>query len=214
MINIDKSLWLQDCFCEVLQQEDLIRQPLTSYSHLSDKEKDKLRQTQVFAGEIVQLLGTHETFSLVRKFEKTLGWMPSIRLTSSDNKQFRIPQTSPTTPLAFLEKWQGTVYEFGGLSQNGIDCSGLTQLYYLVIHQKILPKNSRDQRNLGQTTALERIQDHDLIFCRPYAELESHHVALFFGKMVWHSRRKGGVVCQTLDAFLKEFQVEDVRHYT
>lgn len=213
MISIDKKLWLQDRFAEVTQQDDLIRQPLTNYVDLTNKEKDQLRQTQVFLGETVQWLATHESFALVRKFEGTLGWIPSLHLKPSADKEFRIPHSPFTTAETFLSAWKGTVYEFGGLSKSGIDCSGLTQLYYLGIHQKILPKNSRDQRKLGQEAQLERIRNHDLIFCRPYAELTSHHVAIFFEDHVWHSRRKGGVVCQTLSEFLKEFQVEDVRRY-
>ncbi len=213
MIKIDKSSWLIDTYAQVLKQDDLIRQPLENYHALTNKEKDQLRQTQVFVGEIVQVLGTHEGLSLVRKFEQTLGWIPSRHLKPSEQTNLIIPRIAPTTAQEFFEHWKGTVYEFGGLSKDGIDCSGFTQLYYLGIHNTVLPKNSRDQRKLGQTTTLEHIQDHDLIFCRPYAEMTSHHVAISFGQQVWHSRRKGGVVCQVMDEFLKEFQVEDVRRF-
>lgn len=213
MIKIDKNSWLIDTYALVVRPDDLIRQPLENYRSLTNKEKDQLRQTQVFADEIVQVLGSHEGFSLVRKFEQTLGWIPSCHLKPSTQTNLIIPRIAPTTAKEFFEHWKGTVYEFGGLSKDGIDCSGFTQLYYLGIHNTVLPKNSRDQRKLGQTTTLEHIQDHDLIFCRPYAEITSHHVAIYYGHQVWHSRRKGGVVCQTMDEFLKEFQVEDVRRY-
>lgn len=211
MIFIDKGQWLKDVFAEVVGQQDLLRQPINEYSSLSPKEKDQLRQTQVFQNELVQILAVHENFSLVRKFEKTLGWMPSTFLRTSLQKEFPIFSTPKVSAADFLSSWKGTLYEFGGLSQEGIDCSGFIQLYFLNTHEIILPKNSKDQRKLGVLSSFQFQRDNDLVFCRPKLDPESHHVAIFFSKNLWHSRRKGGVVCQTIEEFLSEFHVEEVR---
>jgi len=214
MVSIDRSDWLKDVFARVLNQQDIIRQPLTTYPGLTDKEKDQLRQTQVFEGELVQVLGVHEEFSLVRKYEGTLGWMPSKHLAATALSKFESPQYHAQSASEFLVSWKGTIYEFGGLSREGIDCSGFTQLYYLHVHGSVLPKNSRDQRKLGTQGSMDDLKDHDLIFCRPLSDLASHHVVLVYAGQLWHSRRKGGVVCQSIQDFLKEFQVEDVRRLT
>jgi cell wall-associated NlpC family hydrolase len=211
MVSIDKNQWYENIFARVLVQEDLIRQPLTNYPELTNKEKDQLRQTQVFERELVQVLGVYESFSLVRKYENTLGWMLSQNLQDTESKNFEIPENLNQSALEFLSSWKGTIYEFGGLSKQGIDCSGFTQLYYLNVHGMVLPKNSRDQRKLGVQSSLNNIKDHDLIFCRPLPDLIYHHVVLFFSNQFWHSRRNGGVICQTREEFLKEFKVEDVR---
>lgn len=213
MITIDKRQWFENVFAKVLIQQDLIRQPLIEYPGLTDKEKDQLRQTQVFADEIVQVLGVHESFSLVRKYEATLGWILSKQLIAGGFKKFEIPKYLPQSPSEFVASWKGTLYEFGGLSKQGIDCSGFTQLYYLHVHGIMLPKNSQDQRKLGSQGSFDDLKDHDLIFCRPLSDLNSNHVVLFYSKQLWHSRRKGGVVCQTIEEFLKEFKVEDVRRF-
>ncbi len=211
MVSIDRSNWLDNVFAKVLAHQDLIRQPLIQYPGLTDKEKDQLRQTQVFEDEIVQVLGVHENFNLVRKYEATLGWILSKHLGVCDTKKFETPKYHVQSSAEFLDSWKGTLYEFGGLSKLGIDCSGFTQLYYLHVHGMMLPKNSQDQRKLGTQGSFNDLKDHDLIFCRPLSDLKSHHVVLFYSKKLWHSRRKGGVVCQTIEEFLKEFKVEDVR---
>jgi|GEM_PF-2113936 len=211
MISIDRGQWYESVFAKVLSQQDIIRQPITNYTELSNKEKDQLRQTQVFEDEIVQVLGVHEGFSLVRKYEATLGWMLSKNLKASECKSFEIPKYPMRPASEFLSSWKGTIYEFGGLSKQGIDCSGFTQLYYLNVIGSVLPKNSKDQRKLGIQSSFNNLKDHDLIFCRPLSDLSSHHVALFFSNQLWHSRRNGGVVCQRIEDFIIEFQVEDVR---
>lgn len=212
MIFIDKNLWLKDVFAEVIFNQDLIRQPQSNYSNLTPKEKDQLRQTQVFKNEIVQLLGVHEEFSLIRKFEGTLGWAPSICFKVHPNlRAFSIVPAPKRSSDDFFSFWKDIKYEFGGLSTDGIDCSGLTQLYYLEVLGIILPKNSRDQRKLGIISNFNDQLDNDLVFCKPISDPAFHHVAVLFKKQLWHSRRNGGVVCQTPEEFLKEFIVEEVR---
>ena len=211
MITINRDQWFDTVFAKVLKQQDIIRQPLINYPELSSKEKDQLRQTQVFEDEIVQVLGVYEGFSLVRKYEGTLGWMLSRNLKASDYKKFEIPKYSIQPAADFLSSWEGTIYEFGGLSKQGIDCSGFTQLYFLYVHGLILPKNSKDQRKLGVQISFDDFKDHDLVFCRPLTDPNSHHVAVCFSNQLWHSRRSGGVVCQTVEEFKREFKIEDLR---
>jgi hypothetical protein len=212
MISIDKSMWFVDIFAEALSVEDIIRQPLQNYPLLSNKEKDQLRQTQILIGECVQVLGIHEDFSLIRKFEKTLGWVKSNTLKNLPaQKEFILPKSLHQKPLECLTQWKGTIYEFGGLSVKGIDCSGLSQVYFFNVHNKIIPKNSRDQRKLGSPVELHQLQDHDLIFCHPLLEKESHHVAIFFDHKVWHSRREGGVISQEMSQFTHEHEIEAIR---
>jgi hypothetical protein len=119
MASIDRSDWLKDVFARVLNQQDINRQPLSNYPGLSDKENNQLRQPQVFEDELVQVLGVHEDFSLMKKLEGTLGWMPSMHLASA------------------------------ALSKQGIDYSSLTQLYYLHVHCSVLPWIREFSENLA-----------------------------------------------------------------
>jgi cell wall-associated NlpC family hydrolase len=203
---IPPSEWLQDVFAEMVKDEDVIREPRDDYSLLSEKEKDKLRQTQVFSGEVVQMLGTYAGFKLIRKFDGTKGWVKE--LVPSSKTAFEIPGISETTE-SFLKKWKGVPYVFGGCSLLGIDCSAFVQSYFLSVHGVLLPKNSRDQRKI--TVGVSDYKDFDLIFCHPRSDAGSHHVVLFYQGRYWHSRRVGGVVVQTEEEFLRDFEAEDHR---
>lgn len=198
--------WAKDTFGVMDKDEDIIREPREDYPGLNDKEKDKLRQTQVSAGEIVQYLGTYADFKLVKKYDGTKGWVK--HLTLSSDKAFVIPGISHTVD-SFLKKWKATPYVFGGRSDSGIDCSGFVQEFFLTVKGVLLPKNSRDQRKI--TEAVSERNDFDLYFCHPKSQPESHHVVIFYKDQFWHSRRVGGVVCQTEEEFLRDFQVEDHR---
>lgn len=211
MIRIEKKNWWNDKFATVNVFSDLIRFPDETFEQMNPKEKDKLRQTQVSQDEIIELLGEYQNFYLARKFEGTLGWikLPNVTLIH-EIKQFPSPAIKTITAADFLNQWKGTVYEFGGLSRNGIDCSGFTQLFYLQVLGIILPKNSFDQRKLGNPKDLKAIEDFDLVFCNPDGKVD-HHVVLYYQGQFWHSRRLGGVVAQTPAQFLADFTVEEVR---
>lgn len=176
---------------------------------MSSKDQDDLRQTELFKDEVIRILGLHDQFSLVMKFDKTIGWIPTQNLEMNlILKDFKLPQTLPTSPLEFFKRWLGTPYVWGGLSSSGIDCSGFTQRYFLEIHGIILPKNSWDQRKLRPSKALSDFQDHDLVFCHRFDGKGTHHVVIYFDGRFWHSRRTGGVVCQEKADFLAQYDVE------
>ncbi len=177
MNNIPKDLWLENSFAQVTTDLDLLRLPEPSYASLSPAEKDRLRQTEVFAEETVQVLGHHEHHGLVKKFDGTLGWVPREALRPRDGLTgFDLRYPARVRPETFLDSWKGTPYVWGGLSMKGIDCSGFTQLYYLHVHGLVLPKNSHDQRKLGKERPLADLKDHDLIFCYANREGAAHQV--------------------------------------
>lgn len=212
MAKIEKSDWLQGVFAEMILDQDLLRQPDSGYPLLSEKLKDNLRQTQVFHGEIVRKLGVYLDHALVMKFDHTIGWVPTGSLKSkSEIKSFVLPLSTKVDALFFLKDWLGTPYHWGGMTREGIDCSGLTQLFFWHVHGKLLPKNSRDQRKLGITKKFQDLVNHDLIFCHPLSKPNFHHVAIYFDQLFWHARRSTGVVSQTEEEFLKTVGIEEVK---
>lgn len=213
MTHIPRDQWIKNTFMQMTADTELLRLPEMGYQELTDKEKDKLRQTEVFNGEIVQLLGKGEHFNLVRKFEGTLGWVPRSSLTASSANDFEMRLSPRISPESFIQNWLGTPYVWGGLSPKGIDCSGFTQLYYLDVHHMVLPKNSFDQRKLGGPSSLENLKDHDLIFCYAHDQAATHHVVLYYQGCCWHARRKGGIVRQELAEFIPQFRLEEARTY-
>jgi hypothetical protein len=210
MVHIDKKLWLPDTFAKVVSLEDLLRQPQPNYKVLQGRESEAFRQTQVIPNEIVKVLARHDGFSLVQKSDKTLGWMEACSLQYTDLKTFPALEFKAVSPKEFFATYLGTPYYWGGLTNKGIDCSGFSQLYFLYVFKKIIPKNSRDQRKLISPKVRFELSDHDLVFCHPKSKPDFHHVAIFYAGKLWHSSRTGGVKAQDWEAFETGYGIEEM----
>ena len=51
-------------------------------------------------------------------------------------------------------KWRGTPYQYGGLSQGGVDCSGFTYQCYKSVFNCDLPRSTKHQINEGKRVYL------------------------------------------------------------
>ena len=218
VIRIEKSDWLNGVFGKSHGFTDLLREPAPQFAELPKSEQNKLRQTQIFEDEVIRILGhageSPIDFSLVMKFDGVVGWLPrQSYIAVSEIREFQQPRVAQMKSHEFLEAWKGTTYLWGGLSKKGIDCSGFTQLYFLNVRGKLIPKNSRDQRNFGAPKTLEQIQNDDLIFGKRVlanGETGVHHVGLFLDGNIWHARTEGGIVCQDFNEFVSQFDIEAV----
>ena len=89
----------------------------------------------------------------------------------------------------------GTPYLWGGTSTFGFDCSGLVQRLFHFVFNRWLPRDSRDQRNVGLRLAeLSQLTPGDLLFF-------PGHVGLWLGegRMIHASAHAGQVVVTRLD---------------
>lgn len=212
MVRIEKHDWFSDVFAQVISDCSLLRNPVKNFENLDTKEQDSLRQTEVFQNETIQVLGHYEEFSLIKKFDGTLGWVESIQFKINPQTKSMTPSFSvkKSDPLHFFKSWLGTPYVWGGLSKKGIDCSGFTQLYFFEVHHIILPKNSWDQRKLSPSKELKDIAQDDLVFCHRFDGKGTHHVVIYHDRKFWHSRRTGGVVCQSYEDFITQYDIEAI----
>ena len=79
--------------------------------------------------------------------------------------------------LQAAKSYLGTPYQYGGTSQQGIDCSGLVFASYLSIDKK-LPRTSRALAEIGQVVTKEQILTGDLVFFSSRNDGNINHVGL------------------------------------
>lgn len=94
--------------------------------------------------------------------------------------------------------WQGVRYQQGGLSQDGIDCSGFVHLTFkskLGLH---LPRTTWMQARSGNEIRKDDLRAGDLVFFK--TGVASNHVGIYLEKNKFlHASQKKGVTISRLD---------------
>ena len=88
---------------------------------------------------------------------------------------------------------RGVPYRNGGTDPNGFDCSGLVQ-YVFAQHGVALPREVREQLQLGQDVRLAGIDQGDLIFFATESSGASHVGLAIGGDEFVHAPSSRGVV--------------------
>ncbi|KKM45431.1 hypothetical protein LCGC14_1560970, partial [marine sediment metagenome] len=94
-------------------------------------------------------------------------------------------------------EWMGTPYLFGGISQEGVDCSALTQQIYLKVYGKEIPRTSIQQfyfDTKNQFKSQKYLKQGDLIFFRlRYQDAIVSHVGIYLqnGKFLGSNSPRG-----------------------
>ena len=211
MTRIEPELWLPKTYARAHTLVDVLRQPVLDYSSMSAAEKDSVRQTQIENGEVLRVLGFHGEHALVMKSDQVLGWLLRESIVIDELLLcFESPVSAGFSAEDFFLIWQSTPYIWGGVTLAGIDCSGLTQRYYLDVLARRIPKNTYDQRRAGLSKTFTEIVRHDLVFCTRIGGRGIHHVGIYIDDVIWHAHGERGVIQQSVDEFISHYQVLDV----
>lgn len=103
--------------------------------------------------------------------------------------------------LQAIDKWWGTKYCLGGMTDSCIDCSGFTQNILRDVYNQRVPRTAQEQFNLAQKVELEDMREGDLVFFNTGSS--SHdvsHVGVYLtnNKFV-HASTSGGVMISDLN---------------
>jgi len=92
----------------------------------------------------------------------------------------------------FIDDWEGTKYQFGGLTKRGIDCSGLVYLIYKDVYGKEIPRMTSQQVDIIKRKYESQLKEGDLVFF-DFDGKKFSHVGLYLqnGYYVHASTRKG-----------------------
>lgn len=95
----------------------------------------------------------------------------------------------------FIHKWTGVKYKWGGRSKKGIDCSGLTLMFYKEIYKLKISSTCNEQFKTFVDVPFEKIQPGDLIFFKSTRSKTKCHCGIYLGNGNFlHSPHKGDKV--------------------
>ena len=97
-----------------------------------------------------------------------------------------------------LNEWEGTPYQLGGLSKQGIDCSGFVLHTYKSKLGYQLPRSTELQSNVGYEIDKNDLRAGDLVFFKTWFTMR--HVGIYVegGKFI-HASTSKGVMTSRLD---------------
>lgn len=101
--------------------------------------------------------------------------------------------------LELIDKWWGTRYCMGGLTEDCIDCSAFTQLILRDVFQIYLPRTAQEQFSQVEKTELEDIREGDLVFFNTNGKDISHVGVYLLNNKFVHAATTGGVMISDLN---------------
>ena len=109
----------------------------------------------------------------------------------------RLAQSSMRNLHQAYQKWQGTPYRFGGVDEQGMDCSAFTRNMYQEAYGMQLPRSTYEQIELGREISQQELQPGDLVFFRTG---RTQHNGVYVGNGEFaHASSSVGVTISRLD---------------
>ncbi len=98
-----------------------------------------------------------------------------------------------------LYSYLGTPYRYGGMSHDGVDCSGLVCLVFRETWNMRLPRSATDMVNAGSAVPFDSARAGDLVFFRWGFIGGPDHVGIYIGSGRFvHASSRLGVIESTL----------------
>lgn len=101
--------------------------------------------------------------------------------------------------LLDIVSFLGVPYRYGGISKQGIDCSGFTALIFSTAASCTLPRSTREQFRKG-TTVHGRLQFGDLVFFNTTGRRPSHVGIYLENGLFAHASIRDGVTLSSLES--------------
>lgn len=118
-------------------------------------------------------------------------------LFTQSRSQVKIPDSSSIQLYHFLKEWWRVPYRWGGTTKKGIDCSAFVRTMYNSLHDKMIPRTSREQYKASTKIKREDLKTGDLVFFKNSRGV--WHVGYYmFDSLFAHSSVKTGVYVSSL----------------
>lgn len=98
----------------------------------------------------------------------------------------------------FIDQWMGSPHRLGGMTSDGIDCSGFVLLTYQNVYQKNLPRTSRDMAENVVRKYDHQLKEGDLVFFSFGGKAVDHVGIYLHNDQFVHVSTKAGVIISNL----------------
>lgn len=97
----------------------------------------------------------------------------------------------------YYRSWAGTPHQMGGLSRQGIDCSGFVYVTYRDVYGKVLPRSTDQLWDIGEEVALHELRTGDLLMFK--TGFKQRHVGIYVGDGEFiHASSSSGVMASNV----------------
>ncbi len=110
----------------------------------------------------------------------------------------------------FIIDWYGTPYKYGGMNEDGIDCSGFTNILYKEIYKIQLPRVSKDIAENVKRKYTNDLKEGDLVFFSFGKTGTVNHVGIYLhnNKFVHASTSKGVIISNLTEPYYGDYLVK------
>jgi gamma-D-glutamyl-L-lysine dipeptidyl-peptidase len=146
---------------------------------------DAEQVTQALRGEPLRVEERQDGWVRVLTAYDYPGWMRADELEDGEGK---LPAEAPGTPLEVARSYLGVPYLWGGMTERGIDCSGLVHMAYRRLG-RLVPRDADQQEDVA--VEVTDLQPGDLI---TYGDPVDHIAFWVGGGRILHSTgREDGI---------------------
>ena len=162
----------------------------------AEPREDAEQVTQALPGEPLDVEEERDGWARVRTAYAYPGWVRADSLGPDGGGGWL--EAREGDPVEEARAYLGAPYEWGGMTERGIDCSGLVHMAYRRLG-RLVPRDADQQEEAGTPVELDELRRGDLV-C--YGD----HIAFWLGgEMILHATRRDG-----MNAVVEEKQPPDL----
>jgi gamma-D-glutamyl-L-lysine dipeptidyl-peptidase len=159
----------------------------------AEPSDDAERVTELLRGEPVAVEGLRDGWARIQTAYDYFGWVREEELGGAGGDA-----------VEQARRYLGTPYLWGGMTERGIDCSGLVHMAYRWIG-RLVPRDADQQEAAGAPVADADLRQGDLVTYG--AGDQATHIAFWVGEgRILHSTEREGV-----DGVVEEIEPEDLK---